>query len=603
MLIRASFVRRASRFAVVMTLVGAIASTATAQDEPTAESTKPAAEPVKKPNKPSTDAGVPPLAVPPLPDQPDANASAGSEDLAKAIELKLAAEVVGDLDEVVMLCRRALAKGLGDEDVVFAKKMLASALLQRAAATCQPLFNTNRNDPQWQAKAIEWRKVALDDLQASLTYDNRVPEAHYLLARLHAITGGDLSRAATALNDALKLEPEDPDLHARILALRAAVVGDGASRLADLDKALELSPQNPEILRTRGLMYVQLGRPQDAMADLDRVVLLVPDQAGSYESRAMALMAAKDHDKALVDLNKAIELAPESPVPRLQRARLFLLRGEATPAIADLDAILDKSPEYEGALLIRSTAHKLAGHEAEAADDLEKVALTGGRSGSRLQKRAAVWTGLERFDEAAADLEAALESEPKNGALMMQIAELRLQQKQFTRAIELYNLTLELGGKNWMVRQRRGDALLAIGRQAEAIADYKDVLQAEGSNPGTLNNLAWVLATSPDDKLRDGEQAVELARRVCEITGYSKGFMLSTLAAAYAESGDFEQAKEWSQKALDAESDEKVRANLQKELQSYEAGKPWRELQDQEQAGLTAPIPPPGDNATDAKPE
>lgn len=543
------------------------------------------------PTKPAADSGVPPLAAEALD-----KSTAGSEDLAKAIELKLAAEKLGDLGPVIKLCRSALAKGLNDEDVSFAKKMLASALLQRAAVVCQPLFDTNRNDPQWQEKAIELRQIALADLQASLTYDNQAAEAHYLIARLHAIAGGDLARAATALNDALRLEPEDQDLHARILALRAAVTGDADSRLADLQKALELSPHNPEILRTRGLMYVQLGRFDDALADFDRVALLLPDQAGTFEARAMALMAAKELDKALADLNKAIELSPESPVPRLQRSRLYLIRNEPQAAIADLDAVLSKSPEYENALLIRSTAHLMAGQNEKAAEDLEKVKLTGGRAGSRAQKRAGVWSSLERFEEAAADLDAALTAEPRNTALMLQVAELRLRAKQFSPAIEAFTKALEIDGSNWIVRQARGDALLAVGRQAEAIADYEEVLKVESNHTGTLNNLAWVLATSPDDALRNGSRAVDLAELANKLTEYKKGFMLSTLAAAHAESGDFEKAKEWSNKALEMEQDEQVRANLQKEQQSYEAGKPWRELQDQDGAGLKAPVPPPSGN-------
>ena len=60
---------------------------------------------------------------------------------------------------------------------------------------------------------------------------------------------------------------------------------------------------------------------------------------------------------------------------------------------------------------------------------------------------------------------------------------------------------------------------------------------------GLLNNLAWVLATSPDDKLRDGKRAIELATKAAEVSNYETPHVLSTLAAAYAETGDFEKAK------------------------------------------------------------
>ena len=131
----------------------------------------------------------------------------------------------------------------------------------------------------------------------------------------------------------------------------------------------------------------------------------------------------------------------------------------------------------------------------------------------------------------------------------------------------------------------RGDAYLGIGKQKEAIADY---LAAKDINPkdnGVLNNLAWVYATSPIDELRNGEEAIKLATEACRLTSYKEAHILSTLAAAYAESGQFEKAIDWSTKAVklsseDETSDEETRRQLKNELESYKQDKPWRELQD-----------------------
>ena len=114
-----------------------------------------------------------------------------------------------------------------------------------------------------------------------------------------------------------------------------------------------------------------------------------------------------------------------------------------------------------------------------------------------------------------------------------------------------------------------------------AIADYESVLKDDPKNSHVLNNLAWLLATSPDDKLRDGKRAIELATEGCKVTDYKQAHLLSTLAAGYAETGDFKTAIEWSQKAVAAAPDEEMKANLVKELESYQAGKPWREAQNE----------------------
>jgi FimV-like protein len=70
-----------------------------------------------------------------------------------------------------------------------------------------------------------------------------------------------------------------------------------------------------------------------------------------------------------------------------------------------------------------------------------------------------------------------------------------------------------------------------------------------------------------------------LATKACEVTEYKEGHILSTLAAAYAESGDFEKAREWSKKAIEIGREDQKEA-LSKELASYMEDKPWRELQD-----------------------
>jgi tetratricopeptide (TPR) repeat protein len=113
------------------------------------------------------------------------------------------------------------------------------------------------------------------------------------------------------------------------------------------------------------------------------------------------------------------------------------------------------------------------------------------------------------------------------------------------------------------------------GKQAEAIADYEEAVKVDGKNSGVLNNLAWVLATSPEDNLRNGQRAIELAKQACDVTEYKQAHVLSTLAASYAESGDFDTAITWSKKAVE-NGGEELKAQLSKELEIYEEKKPWR---------------------------
>jgi Flp pilus assembly protein TadD len=95
-----------------------------------------------------------------------------------------------------------------------------------------------------------------------------------------------------------------------------------------------------------------------------------------------------------------------------------------------------------------------------------------------------------------------------------------------------------------------GDALAHLGRMDEAVFQLEWALQVAPDSPEAMNNLAWLLATCSDPKVRDGSQAVQLAERACELTHYKITIVVGTLAAAYAEAGRFDDAIATAQKAI-----------------------------------------------------
>jgi len=92
-------------------------------------------------------------------------------------------------------------------------------------------------------------------------------------------------------------------------------------------------------------------------------------------------------------------------------------------------------------------------------------------------------------------------------------------------------------------------ALLRKGRVDDALSHLRQAVQIRRDYPDALNNLAWLLATYPDARLRDGAQAVQFAERACTLTHYQETMMVGTLAAAYAEAGRFDEAVTAAQKA------------------------------------------------------
>ena len=123
------------------------------------------------------------------------------------------------------------------------------------------------------------------------------------------------------------------------------------------------------------------------------------------------------------------------------------------------------------------------------------------------------------------------------------------------------------------------DAQLSVGDHAKAKENYERAIEIEPEDDHVLNNLAWLLATSPEMEIRDGKRAIELGLKACELTDYKQAHILSTLAAGYAETGDFENARKWSEKAVELGKEDTIE-DLKKELESYKQDKPWREKQE-----------------------
>jgi tetratricopeptide (TPR) repeat protein len=216
--------------------------------------------------------------------------------------------------------------------------------------------------------------------------------------------------------------------------------------------------------------------------------------------------------------------------------------------------------------------------------------------------RAAVLAGAGNFGEAIAEMEGLLKSHPDDEENQLQLAMLYIADERPAKAAAIYSKLLATKPGSFAALRGRGDAFLGLGKHAEAIADYEKAYKLRPKDSGLLNNFAWVLATSPFDPLRNGKRARELAEEACKLTDHKQGHILSTLAAAYAELGDFDSAMKWSQKAIEIGKEDQKEA-LRKELESYKARRPFRELknEDKDQAAQKPGESPAG--KPPAKPE
>ena len=101
-----------------------------------------------------------------------------------------------------------------------------------------------------------------------------------------------------------------------------------------------------------------------------------------------------------------------------------------------------------------------------------------------------------------------------------------------------------------------------------ALADFTRAIELNPDNPQVYNNLARLLATCPDSKIQDGQQAIAAARRACDLSGWVDFNTLNMLAATHAQAGQFAEAVEWQTKAVEL-APVGARDELRRRLQRY----------------------------------
>jgi tetratricopeptide (TPR) repeat protein len=169
----------------------------------------------------------------------------------------------------------------------------------------------------------------------------------------------------------------------------------------------------------------------------------------------------------------------------------------------------------------------------------------------------------------------AWEPVPPDGPSYCRRGSWHLSRREYDRAIADFNAAIQLDPRFAEAYSNRGLARFQLKHYAEAIGDYERAIQLNPKDLYAHNNLAWVLATCPDEHRRDGERALDHARKAWDLAGFPPWFCLGTLAAACAEVGDFDEARTSAKEAMRLTPEEE-RAGCKERLRLYKEGKPYR---------------------------
>ena len=255
------------------------------------------------------------------------------------------------------------------------------------------------------------------------------------------------------------------------------------------------------------------------------------------------------YDEAIANYRKAAEADPTYPEPRVALANLLIKQGKFAEAEGRCREALRLDPMNLPAMYSLGKALHSQGKLDAAADCYRRILAVAPKLFPPHRLLGNVLAAQGKADEAIAELLLALKIQPKDGDTRTVLGVELLNRGRIDEAAAQFTEAVRLQATNSLANYQ----LALIHQQRKqtraAIECFRKALKAQPDWPETLNNLAWVLASSPDSTQRNGAEAVTLAERACQLTGFKEPLLVGTLAAAYAEAGRFPEAVSAAEKA------------------------------------------------------
>ncbi|REJ95429.1 MAG: tetratricopeptide repeat protein [Planctomycetota bacterium] len=154
------------------------------------------------------------------------------------------------------------------------------------------------------------------------------------------------------------------------------------------------------------------------------------------------------------------------------------------------------------------------------------------------------------FDQAIDYLTRMVERYPSDEQWRAGRAAVWMRKGELDIAIADYTALIRLSPDSAAYHNNRGNTWSNQGDYDQALADYSEAIRLDPKYANVYNGIAWLRPTCSDGRYRDGAEAIRYGEKACDLTGYKEAYPLDTLAAAYAENGQYDKAVETQEKAL-----------------------------------------------------
>ncbi len=258
-----------------------------------------------------------------------------------------------------------------------------------------------------------------------------------------------------------------------------------------------------------------------------------------------------------------------------RRGQLRTDAGQQDLARADFQAALELNARNWRALHNRGVTNAQSGQFAEAFDDFNAVIEINPHYAKAYANRATLYVQAKDLQAATKDYEQAIDRDAEFATAYVGLGRVCHMLGRWDDAIQYFTSAVELEPSSADIVCSRGDLHADMGNYGEALTDYARTIELDPEFAHAYRNGAWLLATCPDERFLDPENAVLGAQQALEYSYGEQHVALDTLAAALASNDQFDEAITTLTKAVDL-APEHVKENYLTRLELYQQNLPFR---------------------------